>query len=146
MSRSAASQILPVDQVIICAGQEPKRELADPLRAAGKSRASDWRVRCRDGAGCSPRHRPGNETGAGDLTGALRLPGLRVRATWRARLRRWPPAGVSWQSAISASYVPSPLSTPQIYCWWRRWRSYRKFSSACGNNPDGGWPQYTAHR
>ncbi|TCL47543.1 2,4-dienoyl-CoA reductase (NADPH2) [Raoultella planticola] len=30
------SQILHVDQVIICAGQEPKRELADPLRAAGK--------------------------------------------------------------------------------------------------------------
>ena len=29
-------RILPVDQVIICAGQEPKRELADPLRAAGK--------------------------------------------------------------------------------------------------------------
>ncbi|MXF48828.1 NAD(P)-binding protein [Raoultella sp. Lac2] len=29
-------QILRVDQVIICAGQEPKRELADPLRAAGK--------------------------------------------------------------------------------------------------------------
>ena len=33
---SGESQILHVDQVIICAGQEPKRELADPLRAAGK--------------------------------------------------------------------------------------------------------------
>ncbi|HHG8772170.1 TPA: FAD-dependent oxidoreductase [Raoultella planticola] len=30
------ARVLPVDQVIICAGQEPKRELADPLRAAGK--------------------------------------------------------------------------------------------------------------
>ncbi len=30
------TQILPVDQVIICAGQEPKRDLVDPLRAAGK--------------------------------------------------------------------------------------------------------------
>jgi 2,4-dienoyl-CoA reductase (NADPH2) len=29
-------RMLPVDHVIICAGQEPKRELADPLRAAGK--------------------------------------------------------------------------------------------------------------
>jgi 2,4-dienoyl-CoA reductase (NADPH2) len=36
MSRSAASPDIAVDQVIICAGQEPKRELADPLRAAGK--------------------------------------------------------------------------------------------------------------
>ena len=30
------AQTLAVDNVIICAGQEPKRELADPLRAAGK--------------------------------------------------------------------------------------------------------------
>jgi 2,4-dienoyl-CoA reductase (NADPH2) len=29
-------QLLAVDHVIICAGQEPRRELADPLRAAGK--------------------------------------------------------------------------------------------------------------
>nr|WP_156890146.1 NADPH-dependent 2,4-dienoyl-CoA reductase [Silanimonas lenta] len=27
--------LLPVDHVVICAGQEPQRELADPLRAAG---------------------------------------------------------------------------------------------------------------
>ncbi|PLP43669.1 2,4-dienoyl-CoA reductase, partial [Klebsiella variicola] len=26
-----------VDQVVICAGQEPRRELAEPLRAAGKT-------------------------------------------------------------------------------------------------------------
>ncbi|EBQ0577685.1 2,4-dienoyl-CoA reductase, partial [Salmonella enterica subsp. enterica] len=26
-----------VDHVVICAGQEPRRELADPLRAAGKT-------------------------------------------------------------------------------------------------------------
>lgn len=30
------SQVLNVDHVIICAGQDPRRELADPLRAAGK--------------------------------------------------------------------------------------------------------------
>ena len=30
------TQLFSVDRVIICAGQEPKRELADPLRAAGK--------------------------------------------------------------------------------------------------------------
>ncbi|SNY65887.1 NADPH-dependent 2,4-dienoyl-CoA reductase [Enterobacter sp. CC120223-11] len=29
-------QLLEVDQVIICAGQEPRRDLAEPLRAAGK--------------------------------------------------------------------------------------------------------------
>ncbi|MGU3524718.1 FAD-dependent oxidoreductase [Enterobacteriaceae bacterium C23F] len=29
-------QLLKVDQVIICAGQEPRRNLAEPLRAAGK--------------------------------------------------------------------------------------------------------------
>lgn len=31
------TQLFSVDRVIICAGQEPKRELADPLRAAGKT-------------------------------------------------------------------------------------------------------------
>ena len=30
-------QLLAVDHVVICAGQEPKRELADPLREAGKT-------------------------------------------------------------------------------------------------------------
>ncbi|MGS9140284.1 NADPH-dependent 2,4-dienoyl-CoA reductase, partial [Salmonella enterica subsp. enterica serovar Infantis] len=30
-------QLLEVDLVVICAGQEPRRELADPLRAAGKT-------------------------------------------------------------------------------------------------------------
>lgn len=40
-------QLLAVDQVVICAGQEPRRELADPLRAAGKrcisSAVATWR-------------------------------------------------------------------------------------------------------
>jgi 2,4-dienoyl-CoA reductase (NADPH2) len=31
------SDVLPVDNVIICAGQEPLRELEDALRAAGKT-------------------------------------------------------------------------------------------------------------
>lgn len=30
-------QLLEVDHVVICAGQEPRRELAEPLRAAGKT-------------------------------------------------------------------------------------------------------------
>ncbi len=30
------AQTLEVDNVIICAGQEPRRELAEPLQAAGK--------------------------------------------------------------------------------------------------------------
>ncbi len=35
-SRSAASlRLLPVDNVVICAGQEPNRALADALIAAG---------------------------------------------------------------------------------------------------------------
>ena len=29
--------IFDVDHVVICAGQEPKRELVDPLNAAGKT-------------------------------------------------------------------------------------------------------------
>ncbi len=32
--------------------QEPRRELADPLRAAGKTVHLIGRMRCRDGAGC----------------------------------------------------------------------------------------------
>lgn len=40
-------QLLAVDQVVICAGQEPRRGLADPLRAAGKrcisSAVATWR-------------------------------------------------------------------------------------------------------
>ena len=31
------SQVLNVDHVIICAGQDPRRELADPLQTAGKT-------------------------------------------------------------------------------------------------------------
>ena len=34
--RDAASQCLPVDSVILCAGQDPVRDLAEPLRAAGR--------------------------------------------------------------------------------------------------------------
>mgnify|MGYP002653439400 CR=1 FL=1 len=33
----ADAQLLRVDHVILCAGQEPKRDLADPLREAGKT-------------------------------------------------------------------------------------------------------------
>jgi len=32
-----ATRVLDVDTIVVCAGQEPRRELADPLRAAGAS-------------------------------------------------------------------------------------------------------------
>ena len=34
---SGQEQLLPVDHVVICAGQEPLRELLEPLQALGKS-------------------------------------------------------------------------------------------------------------
>ncbi|MDF5829097.1 hypothetical protein P4233_19280 [Pseudomonas aeruginosa] len=50
-------QVLPVDTVIVCAGQDPLRELQDGLLAA--ERAPDrWRRRRRR-AGCQARHQPG---------------------------------------------------------------------------------------
>ena len=33
----SATRVLDVDTIVVCAGQEPRRELADPLRAAGAS-------------------------------------------------------------------------------------------------------------
>ncbi|SQC14724.1 2,4-dienoyl-CoA reductase [Klebsiella pneumoniae] len=53
-------QLLAVDQVVICAGQEPRRELADPLRAAGKNGASHRRLRRSGGAGCASGDCPGH--------------------------------------------------------------------------------------
>ncbi len=35
LSIDGEPQVLPVDNVVICAGQEPLRELADQLEAAG---------------------------------------------------------------------------------------------------------------
>jgi 2,4-dienoyl-CoA reductase (NADPH2) len=34
---AGVEQFLPVDHVVVCAGQEPLRALADPLIAAGRS-------------------------------------------------------------------------------------------------------------
>ncbi len=48
-------QLLQVDHVILCAGQEPKRDLVDPLREAGKTVHPDRRMRRGDGAGCATR-------------------------------------------------------------------------------------------
>ncbi|VDZ97907.1 2,4-dienoyl-CoA reductase [Salmonella enterica subsp. enterica] len=56
-------QLLEVDHVVICAGQEPRRELADPLRAAGKTVHLIGGMRCRDGAGCPTGDCPGHPTG-----------------------------------------------------------------------------------
>lgn len=44
------------------------------------------------------------------------------------------------------AYPASPLSTPRICCWWRRWCSCRKSSSACGNNRGGGCRPRAARR
>ncbi|VDZ68060.1 2,4-dienoyl-CoA reductase [NADPH] (plasmid) [Klebsiella aerogenes] len=60
-------QLLAVDQVVICAGQEPRRELADPLRAAGKTVHLIGGCDVAGGAGCASGDCPGHKTGAGDL-------------------------------------------------------------------------------
>lgn len=61
-------QLLEVDHVVICAGQEPRRELADPLRAAGKTvhliGGCDVAMEL-DARRAIAREHP---TGAGDLT------------------------------------------------------------------------------
>ncbi len=46
-------QLLAVDQVVICAGQEPRRELADPAARGGENGASHRRLRRGGGAGCA---------------------------------------------------------------------------------------------
>jgi 2,4-dienoyl-CoA reductase (NADPH2) len=35
LSVDGTTRVLDVDTIVICAGQEPRRELVDPLRAAG---------------------------------------------------------------------------------------------------------------
>ena len=37
LSVDGATQVLDVDSIVVCAGQEPRRELVEPLRAAGAS-------------------------------------------------------------------------------------------------------------
>ncbi len=51
-------QLLEVDHVVICAGQEPRRELA--TRYAPQVNGTSYRrMRCRDGAGCPTGDCPG---------------------------------------------------------------------------------------
>ena len=59
------TQVLAVDNVVICAGQEPNRALAQPLMIA-ENCAFNWRLRCGYGAGRTTRSR-GDTAGAGDL-------------------------------------------------------------------------------
>ena len=51
--------LLEVDTVVLCAGQEPLRELEAPLRAAGRERAPDRRRGRRRGTRRQARDRPG---------------------------------------------------------------------------------------
>ena len=55
-----APRLLEVDTVVVCAGQEPVRDLADELRAAGPAGAPDRRGRRRRRTRRETRDRPGN--------------------------------------------------------------------------------------
>ena len=58
-------QLLEVDTIVICAGQEPRRELVAGLVAAGITPALDRRRGCRARARRQARNRSGNESRAG---------------------------------------------------------------------------------
>ena len=53
-------QLLEVDNVVVCAGQEPRRDLHDELQAAGRRRAPDRRRRRRRRTGRQAGDRPGH--------------------------------------------------------------------------------------
>ncbi len=53
-------QLLAVDQVVICAGQEPRRELAGSAARGGENGASHRRLRRGGGAGCASGDCPGH--------------------------------------------------------------------------------------
>ena len=64
---------LAVDTVVLCTGQEPRRDLYEELLAAGRSRAPDRRRRRGRRARRQARHRPGHGAGGGPVS-ACRLP------------------------------------------------------------------------
>ena len=62
--------VLEVDHIVLCAGQEPLRELLEPLQAAGDSRAPHRRRRRGRGARRQARDQPGLPAGGHDMNGA----------------------------------------------------------------------------
>ena len=60
-------QVLAVDNVVLCTGQEPLRELLAPLQAAGVTVARDRRRRRGCRAGCQAGDPAGVGAGGGDL-------------------------------------------------------------------------------
>ena len=62
-------RVIEVDTVVLCAGQEPRRELYDTLLRGRARRPSDRRRGCRGGAGRQARHRAGHRAGGGPVTG-----------------------------------------------------------------------------
>ena len=53
--RARQPELLAVDTVVLCAGQEPERGLADELAAAGIAAPCDRRGGCGGGTGCQAR-------------------------------------------------------------------------------------------
>ena len=69
-------QCLPVDQVIICAGQEPLKELQAGLQAAGKPGTYHRRSRRGCRAGCQARHPSGGRAGCDHLANSALVPSI----------------------------------------------------------------------
>ena len=70
--RAAAAAVLEVDDVVICAGQEPRRDLLDELQAAGVARARHRRRRRGRRARRQARDRPGHAARRRPLGPAVR--------------------------------------------------------------------------
>ncbi len=60
-------QLLDVDTIVVCAGQEPRRELLDALQKAGRGGHADRRRGRRHRARCPPRDRAGHRSRAGPI-------------------------------------------------------------------------------
>ena len=65
-----ASRVLDVDTIVVCAGQEPRRDLLAPLRASRRPRHADRRRRRRRRARRPARDRAGNGGRAAPVKGA----------------------------------------------------------------------------
>lgn len=63
-----AEHVLPVDQVVLCAGQVPRRPLLEPLQRAGQEVDVIGGGRRGRRAGRPPGHRPGQPTGGKAVT------------------------------------------------------------------------------
>jgi 2,4-dienoyl-CoA reductase (NADPH2) len=77
--QGGAERILAVDNVVICAGQEPRRDLMGPDRSRGPSGTPDRRCEARRRAGREARHRGRFATGGS----AVDEPGRRTAGSSR---------------------------------------------------------------